>query len=59
MKKTDQPVDAQIDQSFGQDETQRRFEAALRGARAATPHPMKEFIGKGKAKRTDQGQNSP
>jgi hypothetical protein len=28
---------------FEKEEAQRRFEAALRGARAAEPHPMKEI----------------
>jgi len=28
---------------FDDDESRRRFEAALRGARAAEPHPMKEI----------------
>jgi hypothetical protein len=29
------------------EEAKRRFEAALRGARLAESHPMKDFIGKG------------
>jgi hypothetical protein len=36
---------------FDGDEAQRRFEAALRGARAASPHKMSEFIGKDKRDR--------
>jgi len=36
------------DQTFDDEEAQRRFEAALRGARAASSHPMTEFIGRGK-----------
>jgi hypothetical protein len=28
---------------FDEEETKRRFEAALRGARAVGPHPMKEI----------------
>jgi hypothetical protein len=35
------------DDQYTEQETQRRFEASLRGARLATPHPMKDFIGKG------------
>ena len=31
---------------FDEEETKRRFEAALRGARLAAPHPMKDIIGK-------------
>jgi len=32
---------------YSDEETQRRFEAALRGARIATPQPMKDIVGKG------------
>jgi hypothetical protein len=46
----------QTAEPFDQDESQRRFEAALRGARAASPRPMSEFIGKGK-RATDQGRS--
>lgn len=36
------------DDRYGDEEAKRRFEAALRGARVASPKPMKDFIGKGK-----------
>ncbi len=52
MKKNNQGAileGATIDQSFDPEEAQRRFEAALRGARVASPHPMTEFVGKGKS----------
>ena len=33
---------------YDDEEAARRFEAALRGARLATPKPMTDFVGKGK-----------
>jgi hypothetical protein len=35
-------------EQYDDEETKRRFEAALRGARLAAPHPMKDVVGKGK-----------
>jgi hypothetical protein len=32
---------------YSNEETKRRFEASLLGARLAAPHPMKDFVGKG------------
>jgi hypothetical protein len=34
--------------TYSDEEAKRRFEAALRGARLASPTPMKDFIGKSK-----------
>jgi hypothetical protein len=35
------------DETHDELESQRRFEAALRGAQLVPPRPMKDFIGKG------------
>ena len=40
---------------YGEEESTRRFEAALRGARAATPQPMKDIP----PKRQDRRGNMP
>ncbi len=39
------------DDQFSDEETERRFKAALRGARAAAQKPMKEIAGKGRKSR--------
>jgi hypothetical protein len=36
------------EEQYSDEETKRRFEAALRGARDASPHLMGKFVGKGK-----------
>jgi hypothetical protein len=36
------------DEQYTPEETKRRFEAAIRGARLASPQPMKEIVGDGK-----------
>jgi len=36
---------------FTEDEAKRRFEAALRGARIASPMPMKDIVGNGRKSR--------
>jgi len=36
-----------LDDKYSDEEAQSRFEAALRGARLATPRPMKDIVGKG------------
>lgn len=35
------------DGQYSKEEAKRRFEAALRGARLASPTPMKDIVGKG------------
>jgi hypothetical protein len=35
-----------VDQTFDDEEAERRFSAALRGARIAAPMPMKDIVGK-------------
>ena len=35
-------------ETYSDEESKRRFEAALRGARLATPKPMSDFVGTGK-----------
>jgi hypothetical protein len=39
------------DDEYSGEEAQRRFEEALRGARAAAPMPMKDIVGKGRKSR--------
>ena len=43
------------EQKYSPEETERRFEAALRGARLATPQPMKDIP----PKRAGRGRNMP
>jgi hypothetical protein len=47
-----------FDDKYSDEEAQRRFEAALRGARIATPQPMKDIAGKGgrRIKKTDRSK---
>ena len=38
-----------VEESFDDEEAAQRFDAALRGARVASTHRMREFIGKRKS----------
>jgi len=40
-------VKEKAEDKFSDEESARRFDAALRGARAAAPMPMKDIVGKG------------